>query len=556
MDIGDELAVPTPYVAALVEDDDGADDGGEPAADAAGGDSGAEHEQTEESSSSTAAAASMHEELAVPAAAAADAIEVTFVDPGSLGIKFVDNPHANVVQIRAINPGTQAESHTALQAGLVLRVVGGTSVVGRSYQDTIGVIKAQGRPLTCQFGPVQPLPDAMASARRTSPTASQSAVQRPATKIINGRMHVWLFKAEKGGFGVNLTDSCEVVKVGGDAAAQKVPISSRIVEVNGVPVTTKLDIKEVTSKLPPEVNPVGFVLAVNSSSLDEASHTAQGVLETGSKSDPVVGAKKMKKPMKRPAHGSSQARARRDSVALLSKSGFDGAAQMNILSTFERSQLDPNRWEEALTKLGVDKLAELASAVEAEQQSSSRGGSADQEDTQKEESGSEELRLEQVEVPTSRPLAPTFEVEAGNTQQLRSQLFESPSPRSPAVARSAGKVMQKPQARGARGRGAAMARRNSIAMMQSERGLDAFTAGKPLLRLLHLIQIPCTCFGPAYWYVWVWCSSGNCGDFHSGGDGTAEVGVGVSVYECEAAEAASHGGASQCRRTAWTSSSG
>eukprot|EP01046_Picozoa_sp_COSAG06_P104831 COSAG06_NODE_51042_length_314_cov_1.665116_1_plen_46_part_10 len=46
MDIGDELAVPTPYVAALVEDDDGADDGGEPAADAAGGDSGAEHEQT------------------------------------------------------------------------------------------------------------------------------------------------------------------------------------------------------------------------------------------------------------------------------------------------------------------------------------------------------------------------------------------------------------------------------------------------------------------------------------------------------------------------------
>jgi hypothetical protein len=83
------------------------------------------------------------------------------VEEGSLGLKFVGNSHANTVQIRAVNPGTQAEAHAVLCPGLVLKTVGDTSVEGMAYEDTISVIKAQGRPLTCVFGPVQPLPEAI-----------------------------------------------------------------------------------------------------------------------------------------------------------------------------------------------------------------------------------------------------------------------------------------------------------------------------------------------------------------------------------------------------------
>ena len=174
-----------------------------------------------------------------------DDVNVTFVEPGSLGIKFVDNPHAKVVQIKAINPGTQAEGHSELQAGMVLRVVGSRSVVGMAYTDAIGVIKAQGRPLVCCFGPVQPLPDAIAPASRTSPTTAQtvsgvdSIIQRPPSTTGDGKMQVWLFKSTRG-FGINLSDSCEVLQVGGDAAALKVPLHSRIIQVNGVFVKNKL----------------------------------------------------------------------------------------------------------------------------------------------------------------------------------------------------------------------------------------------------------------------------------------------------------------------------
>jgi hypothetical protein len=259
-----------------------------------------------------------------------------------------------------------------------------------------------------------------------------------------------------------------------------VPLHSRIIEVNGVPVTTKVQIKEVVTKLRPEVNPVPFVLALDSTLPVERAATAPATA-TDPKSAPA-GTTKMKKPMKRPAGGATQARARRDSVALLSKSGFDGAAQMNILSTFERSRLDPTRWEEALTKLGVEKLTELAKAVEAEQQRESRSPLGNEDAAQKEEREPEERAPQQVKIPLS--LATTFEVEEGNTQQLRSQLFESPSPRRQTSGRATGKVMQKPQGAGGHGRGAAMARRNSIAMMQGDRGLDAFTAG------MHLISSP------------------------------------------------------------------
>lgn len=62
------------------------------------------------------------------------AVTVTFTEPESLGIKFVDNPHLACVQVKVINPDTQAELHAALRPGLVLMVVGGTSVRGMSYK--------------------------------------------------------------------------------------------------------------------------------------------------------------------------------------------------------------------------------------------------------------------------------------------------------------------------------------------------------------------------------------------------------------------------------------
>jgi len=113
-------------------------------------------------------------------AAVEEGISVTFTEEGSLGLKFVDNPHAHAVQIRAVNPGTQAENHMVLCPGLVLKNVGGTSVEGMSYQDTIGVIKAQkGRPLTCRFGPVQPLPEAMAASPAAGQAAAAQALLQP-----------------------------------------------------------------------------------------------------------------------------------------------------------------------------------------------------------------------------------------------------------------------------------------------------------------------------------------------------------------------------------------
>ena len=431
-------------------------------------------------------------------AALPDGVEVTFLEAGSIGIKFVDNPHTKVVQIRAINPGTQAERHSVLQAGMVLRSVGGTSVVGRSYKDTIDIIKAQGRPLACRFGPVQPLPYALAPGTGATPAAAQvnaavpPVVGRPAATTANGLMRVSLFRSQSG-FGMNLSDTCEVLHVGGDAATQQVPLHSSIIEVNGVPVKSKPEIKEVVTKLPPEVDPVPFVIALNSTLAAERAGTAPAGL-AGPTPAPA-GTAKMKKPMKRPAHGATQARARRDSVALLAKSGFDGAAQMNILSTFERSRLDPARWEEALIKLGAEKLTELAAAVEAEQHRGTRSSSGSQSSAQKEEQEPTKLPREQMKSPSSlsgipevSTLATTFEVEEGNTQQLRSQLFESPSPRTRASGGAHGKVMRKPQGSTAHSRGAVMARRNSIAMMQGERGLDAFTAGKSYMQFPSFCQ--------------------------------------------------------------------
>eukprot|EP01047_Picozoa_sp_COSAG01_P043127 COSAG01_NODE_3811_length_5675_cov_6.241930_10_plen_47_part_00 len=41
-----------------------------------------------------------------------------------------------------INPGTQATRHAALKPGLILKTVGGTSVLGMPYKQVTDVIKS------------------------------------------------------------------------------------------------------------------------------------------------------------------------------------------------------------------------------------------------------------------------------------------------------------------------------------------------------------------------------------------------------------------------------
>ena len=114
---------------------------------------------------------------------AAGAISVTFREPGSLGMKLT--PDAGVVLVKALNPGTQATRHVELRPGLRLLAVGGTSVAGMSYDETIEVIKAAGRPVTCQFSSEaepEPEPEPELDGPRESPVLPLQLRQSPAAR--------------------------------------------------------------------------------------------------------------------------------------------------------------------------------------------------------------------------------------------------------------------------------------------------------------------------------------------------------------------------------------
>ena len=80
-------------------------------------------------------------------------IKVTFTEAGSLGLKLTPNKATGAVEVLGVNPGTQATTHAALVPGIKLMAVGATDVVGMPYKQVIETIKAQGRPVMCQFGP-------------------------------------------------------------------------------------------------------------------------------------------------------------------------------------------------------------------------------------------------------------------------------------------------------------------------------------------------------------------------------------------------------------------
>ena len=68
-------------------------------------------------------------------------IEVTFSQPGSLGLKLFADPHTGEVRIYGIKPGTQAEQHPRLRQGLRLCAVSGVSVEGKTYHDVMAMIR-------------------------------------------------------------------------------------------------------------------------------------------------------------------------------------------------------------------------------------------------------------------------------------------------------------------------------------------------------------------------------------------------------------------------------
>lgn len=80
-------------------------------------------------------------------------VAVTFTEPGTLGLKLTPNKRTGDVELLQVNPGTQAERLPQLCAGLILRSVAGSPVVGKSYQEVLGMIKAGGRPLSMTFSP-------------------------------------------------------------------------------------------------------------------------------------------------------------------------------------------------------------------------------------------------------------------------------------------------------------------------------------------------------------------------------------------------------------------
>ena len=64
-----------------------------------------------------------------------------------------DVKKTGMIELLQVNPGTQAEKHPQLSAGLILQSVAGVSVVGKAYQEVLTMIKAGGRPLSLTFVP-------------------------------------------------------------------------------------------------------------------------------------------------------------------------------------------------------------------------------------------------------------------------------------------------------------------------------------------------------------------------------------------------------------------
>ena len=80
-------------------------------------------------------------------------LTVTFTEPGTLGLKLAPNEDTGFIETIAINPGTQAEYHSSLQPGLIVKIVAGKPTAGKTYNEVLAMIKAGDRPLEMAFVP-------------------------------------------------------------------------------------------------------------------------------------------------------------------------------------------------------------------------------------------------------------------------------------------------------------------------------------------------------------------------------------------------------------------
>ena len=126
-------------------------------------------------------------------------VAVTFMQPGSLGLKLSPDNKTGpcTVSVLGVNPGTQAEQHPQLYRGLVLQTVSGAPVLGRSYQDVLGMIKAGGRPLAMTFTPgdgsLPPPTSPVArggSGRGTAAAAIVAAAAAAAAAVVDPMAHL------------------------------------------------------------------------------------------------------------------------------------------------------------------------------------------------------------------------------------------------------------------------------------------------------------------------------------------------------------------------------
>ena len=77
--------------------------------------------------------------------------DVTFSEPGSLGIRFAPHKRTGDMEVTAVKPGTQAQRHKNLQPGLVLIAVAGVDVAGKAPREVFDMLKQGGRPLKLSF---------------------------------------------------------------------------------------------------------------------------------------------------------------------------------------------------------------------------------------------------------------------------------------------------------------------------------------------------------------------------------------------------------------------
>ena len=107
------------------------------------------------------------------AASSAAEVSVVFTEHGSLGLNLAPCDSYTGAEVLDVKAGTQATHHKQLRAGLIVRAVGGTSVLGMSHEEVTSVIIGHSeRPLLVQFAASS---SAMVSEERIATLESEKA---------------------------------------------------------------------------------------------------------------------------------------------------------------------------------------------------------------------------------------------------------------------------------------------------------------------------------------------------------------------------------------------